>query len=256
MLLRFNWPLALFFGLIITVSACKKDDDTPSETFGDFRIELEHKFGAADFAFGTPYTNAAGESLTFSTAKYYISNVVLHKADGTTWSPAESYFLVDAAVPASTILTIEDAPTADYTELEFTIGVDSTRNVSGAQDGALSIANNMFWSWNSGYIFIKMEGSSPQAPGNAFTYHIGGFKSPNNAIQHGHFDFGSSLLKVKPTATPQVHAYVDIAKFFNAEHGGTNLSVATLPTWTMPGANAVMLAGNFHHAFVFDHIHN
>ena len=144
----------------------------------------------------------------------------------------------------------------DYLEMEFLIGVDSTRNVSGAQEGALSVANNMFWSWNSGYIYIKMEGSSPQANGNSFVYHIGGFKSPHSAIQHSHFDFGSSLLKIKPGASPQVHAFVDISKLFNAEHGGTNLSVGTLPVMTMPGANAKALATNFHHAFKFDHIHN
>lgn len=256
MLHNYKWAIALLFGFIFTMSACKKEDDTPGETFGDFKIELDHKFGDTNFALGQPFTNAEGEELTFSIAKYYISNVVLTKVDGTTWSPEDNYFLVDISNPSSTILDIQEAPAGDYLEMEFLIGVDSTRNVSGAQEGALSVANNMFWSWNSGYIYIKMEGSSPQANGNSFVYHIGGFKSPNSAIQHSHFDFGSSLLKIKPGASPQVHAFVDISKLFNAEHGGTNLSVGTLPVMTMPGANAKALATNFHHAFKFDHIHN
>ena len=36
---------------------------------------------------------------------------------------------------------------------------------------------DMYWTWNSGYIFFKMEGTSPAATGmgNSFMYHIGGF---------------------------------------------------------------------------------
>ncbi len=203
------------------------------------------------------YKNALNQDFAVTKFKYYIANIALSRKEG---KPVKynNYFLIDEEKPGSKKVVLENIPDGEYVSVNFTIGVDSIYNCSGAQSGALDPINGMFWTWNTGYIFMKLEGSSEfsSAPNALLEYHIGGFKSPNNAIQHGHFDFGSSLLKVKPTATPQVHAYVDIAKFFNAEHGGTNLSVATLPTWTMPGANAVMLAGNFHHAFVFDHIHN
>ena len=76
------------------------------------------------------------------------------------------------------------------------IGVDSARNTSGAQLGALDPANSMFWSWNSGYIFVRMEGNSPQStqPYNKLQFHIGGFKGATNCIK-GEFDFSEETLR-------------------------------------------------------------
>jgi hypothetical protein len=61
--------------------------------------------------------------------------------------------------------------------MEFMIGVDSARNNSGAQTGALDPTNGMFWSWSTGYIMAKFEGTSAQSPAaaNALKFHIGGF---------------------------------------------------------------------------------
>ena len=81
-----------------------------------------------------------------------ISNFKLKKSDGTWWIHPESYFLVDLSNDLSTTLDLGSVPSGEYTELSYTIGVDSLRNVSGAQSGALSTTNNMFWSWNTGYI--------------------------------------------------------------------------------------------------------
>jgi len=43
----------------------------------------------------------------------------------------------------------------------------------------------MFWTWNSGYIFFKLEGNSPVStqPNGKIEYHIGGFQSPTSAIR-------------------------------------------------------------------------
>jgi hypothetical protein len=65
-----------------------------------------------------------------------------------------------------------NVPAGTYTGMYLTMGVDSARNVSGAQEGALDPANGMFWSWTSGYIMIKAEGLSPQGAGGSFTYHL------------------------------------------------------------------------------------
>ena len=55
-------------------------------------------------------------------------------------------------------LELADIPNGEYTKVNYTIGVDAARNTEGAQDGALDLVNGMFWSWNTGYIFMKMEG--------------------------------------------------------------------------------------------------
>ena len=191
--------------------------------------------------------------MTFSTFKYYVSNVKLTKADGSVWSEDESYHLVVVGANSSVEFEIENVPTGDYKAVEFTIGVDSLRNVSGAQTGALSQSNQMFWSWNSGYIFLKAEGQ--ETGGQAFTYHIGGFRNSNgtNALQQVSMSFGGQVASVSPNATPVVHQMVDVAEFFD---GQNPLSIQTTPSMMTPGMVAVMISENYRHMFSFDHVHN
>jgi hypothetical protein len=110
----------------------------------------------------------------------------------------------------------------------------------------------MFWSWNSGYIFLKLEGTSTQSS-NPVKFHIGGFTGANAAQSVISHDFGSSRLRITPTANPQTHVYVQVNKFFD---GASPLSLATLNNVHMPGANAKLVANNIATMFVYDHIHN
>ena len=248
----------LLFSIIsmLSLSSCKKKTPEPSEPpvekTGTFKIELEHFFDAAAFQLNQAYINGSGEELNFSLVKYYFTNVKLANTDGSVWTEEESYRLVDVSDPASLMLELNDVPTGDYHMLMFTIGVDSARNVSGAQTGALSPANNMFWNWNTGYIFFKLEGNSPQAPGSTFSYHIGGFQEPNNAIAEHGFHMHMPNLSITPDATPVVHLKVDVKKAFDGMH---TISVANQPGVHMPGMMAVHLSHNFSTAFSLDHIH-
>lgn len=244
------------FSAILIMSSCEKDnnndDGTPTPKTGSFSIQLDHFFDSQSFQLGQTYMNGSGEELNFTTAKYYLSNVKLANTDGSIWSEEESYRLIDLSDPASLIPQIKNVPPGDYHMVMFTIGVDSARNVAGAQEGALSPANNMFWSWNSGYIFFKFEGNSPQAANNAFTYHIGGFMEPNNAIANHSFHMHMPNLSISPDATPMIHLEVDVKKVFD----GTNtLSVANMPSVTMPGMMARHISENFSEAFTLDHVH-
>lgn len=253
--------LALFgliFSTVLTLSSCSNDDNNndntpPAEVKGDMEIKFDHVWGPAQtpFSIDSEYTHpATGESITFSTLRYYISNVKLHKNDGSTQSEEESYHLVNASSSDARI-RVENIPGGDYTGVSFLIGVDSLRNVSGAQTGALDPAENMFWSWNSGYIFIKAEGASPVASEETFIYHIGGFAGENAALREVYLSFGDANLRVSPDALPSAHVKVNTARFW---HGG--ISLAEMSNVHMPGANASLLATNFSGGFVFDHIHN
>ena len=248
--------LSLFSLLTLTSCEKKNDDDNndnnPTEQKGVFKMELEHFFDSVLFQLNQNYVNGSSEDLNFSTVKYYLTNIKLANTDGSVWSEEESYRLVDLSDPASLMFEIDEVPTGDYHMLMFTIGVDSARNVSGAQTGALSPANGMFWSWNNGYIFFKLEGTSPQAPNNNFTYHIGGFKEPNNALAEHGFHMHMPNMSITPNASPVVHLEVDLKQVFDGMH---TLSVANLPTVTMPGMMAVHISHNFSGAFSLDHVH-
>ena len=252
--------LLLFALGSVTFSACKKDEEDetpqpdPTPTVSSMRLEMEHVFGGANFTLNTPFVTAGGDTLNFNLFRYYISNLVLVKTDGSEYKVPESYYLVDQSVPTSRLITISDIPVAEYKGFRFMLGVDSTRNVSGTQTGALDPANNMFWSWNSGYIFLKAEGTSPQITdmGGAFTYHLGGFRTTNNTRAYQTFShtFSGEVMSIKPNAIPQIHMKVDLRALFNG------VSVASNPMTHMPGATAVSMMQNFASGVEYEHLHN
>lgn len=245
---------------LVGLTSCKKEDDhnhnndnNNAITYGAVKLEFEHKWAmsGADFKLNdTLFHPMKNEKMFFTTFKYYVSNIKLKKSDGTWWAHPESYFLVDASIPSSLILNIGNVPTATYTEMQYTMGVDSLRNVSGAQTGVLSTSNNMFWSWNSGYIMLKAEGKSPNSSTGDFALHLGGFKGTNNIVTIKNTNFNGATLNVSPTATPQIHLITNPARLWHTLEG-----VGTKNNVTMPGADAKQAASDFYSNISFDHIH-
>lgn len=130
------------------------------------------------------YSNSLGQEFKITKFKYYISNICLYNKNGERFFTTQS-FLIDEDNTKSKNLVLEQVARGTYTAIEFIIGVDSLHNCSGAQSGALDPANAMFWAWNTGYIFLKLEGTSShsKSPGHFFEYHVGGYKQPSNSIR-------------------------------------------------------------------------
>lgn len=240
----------------VLITSCKKQNTEPEpdpvKGNGTVTINLKHHWGMSTdaFALNTEYIHPMnGDAMTFSTYKYYISNFKLKKADGTWWKHPESYFLVDLSNSSSSILKLNDVPAGEYVDMEYTLGVDSTRNCSGAQTGALSTTNNMFWSWNSGYIMIKAEGLSPNAAMGDFAFHLGGYTGTNNVLTVKNVSFSSNNLTVTTGKTSEVHFNVNTAMTWC-----TSGSCAGTSMVMMPCALAKQMATDFYSGFNFDHI--
>lgn len=261
--------LSLLFAAIF-IPACKDKEDNDLTGFGDVEIEFDNRAGDASLVLGTEYTNAAGEKLKFSTFNYFVSNFVLVKADGTEYTvPKDScYFLCKQNFPDTREVVLKNIPAGDYTGLKFIIGVDSAKSVSpitertGALDPAAG-ASGMYWSWNAGYIFVKVEGTSPQAPLDAasgehkFEYHtglFGGFDSPtlNNIKAVSLATHADEPAKVREGGVPHFHLYVDVLEMFT---NPTNISVATNPA-SHADAYSKTVAANYADMFTLDHVHN
>lgn len=254
----FILSIALFS---ISFSSCKKDEEvntqiptpTPVAQTGMFKVEFEHVFNGLDFSLGSVYVNALGQDLKFSQFDYRICNIKLSKSDGTFWSQPESYFLLKSNDALSRLLTISNVPVGEYTGITFTIGVDSVRNSTGAQTGALDPANGMYWGWNTGYVFIKAEGTSSLLPNAAeFQYHIGGSLNPNSTIRTVSHSFAGAVMTIAPNTAPQIHMAVDLSRLFN---GNANLDITSTQMVHMPGADASAAADRFQEAFEFEHLH-
>jgi hypothetical protein len=225
-------------------TACTKEETpaptTPvAETTAKFKLEFDHDFNNVLFALNTPYVTRDNDSVTISMLRYYVTNIQLQKADGTWWSENESYYIVDASQAASLIIEVDSVPLADYKAVRYMIGVDSVRNFSGVQSGALAPSNSMFW-------------SNASANGN-LKFHVGGFTGANAAQAKIEHSFGTNTLRVVANSSPQVHLMVHVDKIFD---GSTNIDLATINDVHMPGAAAKSVSLNIATMFEYDHIHN
>lgn len=240
------FSLVTIFIMAISISSCKKDDnDGP----GDVTISFEYVFGSNALPWAINQTMLhpkTGDSLTFTTFAFYLTNVRLQLEDGSWWEEADSYHIICAACEDASSFTMEDVPNGKYVAMEYTLGVDSARNVSGAQTGALSPANGMYWDWNSGYIMLKAEGSSPQSSTGAFTFHLGGFSGDNNVVTEKATDFFGDELTVSADNTPELVFWANPARLW---HSSPSVSVTN--TIHMPGEAATDMATDFYSNITF-----
>lgn len=234
--------------------ACKKDkkENTTTTSYDVVTLKIEHTWqDSLEFALGDTLVHpVTGDSLSFTTFKYYISNIRLKKADGTWWTQSESYHLLDLTNGTTAEVVLSNVPFGEYTDVEYVLGVDSTRNVSGAQTGDLSTSFGMFWSWNSGYIMLKAEGISPQANMGSFSYHLGGFSGANNVVTTKSHNFVGNNLTVAGNGHCQIHLTAAPQTLWSTVGSVSNGSMIH-----MPGSSAKIMATDFYNSFEFEHIH-
>jgi hypothetical protein len=265
--------ITALFATVLLVSGCIKEE-TPADEggTGSMTVEFDHVVnGSTSLELNKDYTNAAGETMRFTTFKYYLSNFAFIKTDGSVYTVPKdkSYFLItEAANGDNRTLTFKDIPVGNYKSIRFMIGVDSAKSVAPITErtGVLDPAGDgadMYWSWNSGYIFMKAEGTSPQIvadttnPNRQFYYHIGFFggkTSPtlNNLRTLTLSEASGEVAKVTKTITPEAHVLVDVMEMFKTP---TNISVAADPV-IMVTPNSQTVANNYMDMFKIEHFHN
>lgn len=249
---RFIFHL-LFLGFVFFTS-CTKDKapeetplgwcGTPSPT--SIKIDFTNFVGTDSLVLSTQqYLNANSDTFSVNTLHYYVSNIILTKLDNSTFVEPESYRLIKQEDTSTFSFFINSVPEGEYKSITFTIGVDSTRNVSGAQTGALDPVHNMFWSWSSGYLFTKFEALSPQSPTGFVNFHIGGFNGINNALRTVTLNFPTNA-NVSQTTTPKVHIKTDLNEWFV---NPSTIKFGVTYDVTMAGPMAKMMSDNYKDMF-------
>jgi hypothetical protein len=158
---------------------------------------------------------------------------------------------VDAANPASQIIEVQ-LNANPFNRLMFQIGIDSIYNVSGAQTGALDPMNGMFWTWNSGYIMAKLEGSSSLSRGlnNSFTYHIGGFRDGERTQREIILPLPNQpQWALEKTSITEMVIDVNLDKWFRS---ATDLPISSISEHMSPGPIAVRYADNYANLFTIN----
>lgn len=180
------------------------------------------------------YTNRFGEPFTVEQYKYYISAIKVTDQQGNEELLMDKAHLIDQADTTSLTLPLLCSLTNPST-IQLTIGVDSAINTKGVMTDDLDPMRGMFWTWNSGYIYARLEGrsDSAKAPAHRFTWDIGGYKANANAARN-------ITLSIPPSQSLTIEA--DIAKWFD---GKTPIKLSQSPTCHEPGALAMQLADNY-----------
>ncbi|MGV3561069.1 MbnP family protein [Larkinella arboricola] len=247
--------ISLFLFLTVLV-ACQKEPVEPKT--GALQLKFDNVVGTQELNLdNTTYTNGSGEPFVVTKLDYFISNITLKKADGSEYVVPQdsSYFLVSERNTASQTLSLRNIPADDYTGITFVVGVDSLRNTMGIEKrtGALDpagTASGMYWDWNSGYIFLKLEGTSTAAPTDAtgkqnFTYHIGlfgGYQSKTiNNLKVIQLLSKSTPVRIMADGTTAVQVKADVMKLFD---GVKPLSIAQSPT-IMVSSQSAEVAANY-----------
>ena len=250
--------------VFVGIYSCKKESDQIDNAVkAPLEIEFDHIVGGKKLAFEATNYNSAGQEFTIDLLKYYISNIKLKTTEGkeVVVPQDESYFLIDASNAASCRAHI-NIPEGDYAQLSFVLGVDSLRNTKPIEDrtGVLDPENEMYWGWNSGYIFFKMEGSSPSIPAvdKKYRFHIGGFggySTPTvNNLRTIQLDLTKGgIAKVRADRKANVHLKIDLLKVVDGNAHTFDFSADAVNI--MSPAAGTAIADNCAGMFVHDHSH-
>ncbi len=176
------------------------------------------------------------DSICISNFKCYISAIKLLQNDSLVWEEKNSFHLLDAANEKSLYILLNTHSNLKYNKIKFNIGIDSATNVSGAMGGDLDPTKGMYWTWQSGYINMKLEGKSKlcKTRNNEFQFHLGGYQNADNALQ-------TVLLNV--TDNKEIVIAIDLQKIF------TVIDLAKHNQIMSPGKEAVLFAEKFSKIF-------
>lgn len=189
----------LFFLFILASSYCVAQEENAS-------IQFNLNYNGEAFGLGNNYAVNDKDSLQVDMLRFYISDVKLLQDEKVVYEVEQKHFLIDADDKSSQ--SIPFAAKTAFNQIQFCFGVDSLTNVSGAYGGDLDPSNGMYWTWQSGYINFKLEGTSSicETRNNAFQYHLGGYMPPFNTMQ-------TVLLPV--VSKDVLSVSLDVAKLFH-----------------------------------------
>lgn len=190
--------------LILMVAACKKDpvviDDDPGG--GKIKFVFSHQHDGQPVKYdSTMYVNPAGNNYQVNEIKYFISDVILHKAGGSKvilkGNNEIHYF--DKDYPSTLDWLADQAiPIGSYDSISFTFGISPDKNKSNIFVNSPEM--NMFWpSYMGGgyhYMMLNMKwlDLNNVLTGNAFHLGIGQiYDATGNITGFIHNNFSVSL---------------------------------------------------------------
>lgn len=246
--------------MLVALMACKKDskiqkpvsETPPASTQGSLVINITAKVNNQNLVKETAFYKSTGtDSFKVSLLKYYLSNFYLTTNDNSEKKINE--YILNEHLGSTVSFTLNNLNEGSHKKFKMLLGVDAERNTSGAQNGSLDPLNGMFWDWNTGYIFFKLEGdykTTTNTTLNPIAMHIGGFQGNFNCLKE--FSFENLTLIIKPNQKTIMNLELNIDEIFvNPQQLDlANIAIATT------AKDAKIIADNYSDMFTLKSIIN
>lgn len=165
--------------ILTIIFSCNKDDSNPTSNKNKYlSITVDPIFGTQPFYLDSIYTTSEGYKVKFTDLKFYFSAL----RNGTDTLTKAALFDFSST---GNLLTRLIGDYNKFSSLQGNIGVIQSLNhldpAAFPNDSPLNISNagTMHWSWNTGYIFISIEGKTDTIPdatlnlNHNFSFHVG-----------------------------------------------------------------------------------
>ncbi len=281
--------ILLSTALLFTAIGCKKETiekivyvnntpvATPAET-GTVELIVEPTLDGVPYTMGTEFTTPAGEKLTVTDLRFLLSSIGLAKENSqenkSITYPGDlaqsNVYLVDLKTPnfdnghgLNSCKIRFKGVVGEYADIRFKMDVPNEYNLADATTNPypLDAATGMYWSWNSGYKFLVVNGTSASLTGfNGVHLSIGADKSCV-------FNFRSLILApslpkiiVEKDKVTQIRFTYNLMQMLRNTNG-TKYSLLPNPDGSSNsqvhgGANANVLRGNIQQALELNKFFN
>jgi hypothetical protein len=198
-------------------------------------IRFKLSFNDQEIEIGKTYLFENRE-VNIDNLKFYISNLQIIAKNKIIFQDSLPARLVDIENKSSLSINLKQKKKFD--KIVFNLGIDSLINVSGAYGGDLDPTNGMYWTWQSGFINFKLEGTDPlcKSRHQKFQYHLGGYAAPYNSLQQ------ISLNLDKKSRRAEIRLPIDL--FLKAANPQNQSEIMS------PGSRAVELSAILKQLFV------
>jgi hypothetical protein len=226
----------VFFGILLLANvSCHNDKTDPAQTTGHISFNFTHLVDGFPLEKDNmKYINAAGNPYGINQVMYFISDVTLHKPDGTTmlindWT---DYHYVDVDIPATLTWNVyDDIPVGAYDSVSFVFGFTKEKNLSFMFINPPEV--NMMWPdvLGGGYHYMMLNGSWKDNENiiKSYAFHLGiGQLYKSNVIEvdsiyafvQNFFEVNlpNSAFTIEENKTRQIEIVMNIDSWFKTPH--------------------------------------
>ena len=204
--------IAILFLAFASFMGCSKGFKDPNLEGGKIVFSFAHYVDGQPLIKDTmKYVNAAGNIYSITDVKYFISDVILHKSDGSEqfiykWKDIQ---YVDESLPATTTWNVFDKiQPGDYDSISFTFGISKEKNISFMYVNPPEV--NMAWPdlLGGGYHYMMIDG---------FWKDLNNHRTPYN------FHMGIGQIYSDPNNTGTITGFVQ--NYFNVSLKNSGFSI-------------------------------